>query len=176
VKSLSVDDLVGEFCRRWEETRVRDGRGDLTACIRFIRDTIRIGPEKANVRADIEDRRERKGLSVSPRPKQMRAVIGEIGDLVCAVAAARGVSIEEIVGQNRAQKVSTVRFEAMWLARSYGFSYPDIGAAMLRHHTTVIAGERVVRDRIAKRPGLRRELLALGARAGGARQPEKQAA
>lgn len=171
-RALTVDDLVVSFCWRWEKTR------DLTACMRFIRDTVRIGLTKAHVRAGIEDRRQSKGLPPAHEivPKRLRAVNGAISDLVCAVASARGVSIALVVGPNRSQRIAAVRFEAMWLARAYGFSYPDVGAAMLRRHTTVMAGERVVEARIAKRAGLRKELLAIGARAGGARQIEKRAA
>lgn len=162
-RALTVDDLVVAFSWRWEKTR------DLTPVMRFIRDVVRLGLTKAHIRAGIEDRRERKGLPPAHQvvPKRLRAVDGAISDLVCAVASARKISIELIVGPSRLRRIAIVRQEAMWLARAYGFSYPDIGAAMLRHHTSVMAGERVTGARISKRPGLRKELLAIGSRAGG---------
>lgn len=177
-RALSDDDLADEFAIRWDRTRELTGQGDLKACMRFIRDTIRLGRTKAYVRADIEDRRRANGLTPIPpvAPRKPRAVSGRICDLVAAVAFTYDVPLAEILGQGRSRSVTPIRHKAMWLAHAHGFSYPDIGAVMLRHHTSVLGGARVVEARIAKRPALRKDLLAIGARSGGARQIEKRAA
>lgn len=78
----------------------------------------------------------------SPRLKQV----------IAAVAAARGVKVDELVGPRRPRRIVEPRQEAMWLARQVtGLSLPQIGAAFGgRDHTTVMASVRVVDQRRAQ--------------------------
>jgi hypothetical protein len=57
---------------------------------------------------------------------------------------------------------TSVRDEAAWLLRNDGLSYPAIALALgLKCHTSAMDGVARMEARIAERPGLRDELLAL---------------
>lgn len=70
-------------------------------------------------------------------------------EIVRRVAAARGCSVEEILGLSRERVIAWPRQEAMWHCRrvrradgSHRYSLPQIGAFFGRDHTTVLHGVR----------------------------------
>lgn len=68
-----------------------------------------------------------------------------LGRILPAVALAFGVTVNDIRGNRRTQTVADARAAAMYLMRHrMARSYPDIGAAFGRHHTTVIDAVRRV--------------------------------
>jgi chromosomal replication initiation ATPase DnaA len=70
------------------------------------------------------------------------AVLGE-------VSLAHQVPWDEIVSLKRG-KVGLARHHCMWLLRQRGYSYPEIGRAMGRDHSSVISGIRKHAARIAE--------------------------
>lgn len=88
--------------------------------------------------------------------------------IIAAVAIHRGVDIDVLVspdGGNR--QAFQARHEVMWLLRQHEFSYRLIAIATNRKdHTSVMNGIERVEVRIAARPELRDELLALVGGAG----------
>jgi len=75
-------------------------------------------------------------------------------DILQAVAIVSPYSNDEIIGPSRALDLAHWRACAMWIARQYtGQSYPQIGRAFNRDHTTVLyavrRGSALDQDRIA---------------------------
>jgi len=74
-------------------------------------------------------------------------------ELQSALTAARSatghsVSMAELLSENREGPVAMVRQATFWLLRNQtGWSYPRIGKAMDRDHTTVMHGVRRTADR-----------------------------
>lgn len=67
-----------------------------------------------------------------------------------AVAAYHGILYEHIMGPNRSRRYAFPRQQAMWLSRKLTkLSYPQIGEKFLRHHTTILSGERRVNSCMA---------------------------
>lgn len=67
--------------------------------------------------------------------------------LVEIVAGYYGVTSGEVLGRGRSQSVADARSVAMWLTReTYKMSYPEIGRAFGRDHTTVMHACRKVKD------------------------------
>ncbi len=62
--------------------------------------------------------------------------------IVRAVAAAAGISREELVDGRRWRDRVVARWAAMRIARGYGYSTPRIGRVLSRDHTTVVVGLR----------------------------------
>ncbi len=65
-----------------------------------------------------------------------------IHDCIFAASRAFNVSPTELSRHDRSFRASHPRFAAMYMARLWGFSFPRIGQAMGRDHTTVMSGER----------------------------------
>ncbi len=65
-----------------------------------------------------------------------------IRDCIEAASRAFNVSTMDIARQDRSLRAARPRFAAMYMARQWGFSFPRIGQAMRRDHTTVISGAR----------------------------------
>lgn len=67
--------------------------------------------------------------------------------IVERVAAESGVKAHEIRGQHRDRRTTNARARVAVAMRQRGFSFPEIGATLDRHHTTVMdlvrRGERV---------------------------------
>ena len=76
--------------------------------------------------------------------------------IVGEVAALRGVTPADILGQGRARVYSRPRQEAMHRLRELGYSFPEIARGLNRlDHTTVIQGVRAHKARlIAKDPNM----------------------
>lgn len=96
-------------------------------------------------------------------------------DIVRLVADAYRVSQCEIQASRKTKRLAHARQVAMYLCRELsGESYPEIGRAMRRHHSTVIHGVQKIRRLVAEDPGvelevyeLRRSILARTEAAGG---------
>jgi chromosomal replication initiation ATPase DnaA len=60
-------------------------------------------------------------------------------DMLGQVAGSHGVSVDELIVHNNTPRMVGARREfAVW-ARSQGYSLPEIGHILNRHHTTVLA-------------------------------------
>ena len=71
-------------------------------------------------------------------------------NVVCAAAAAAGVTLGQMVGQGRDRDVLRFRFAACWIMRQRGWSFPQIGQAMGgRDHSTVLNAFDVIVARLA---------------------------
>jgi hypothetical protein len=80
--------------------------------------------------------------------------------VVNAIARNHDVSVEKMLRRYTRGAAAQALFEAMWVLREMGFSYPDIAEVVERKsHADVIRGVRKVEARIKARPALRRELL-----------------
>lgn len=102
----------------------------------------------------------------SPQGSFMSAGTAQINRIVLQVSKATGVKPNEIMGQSRTRHVVRARFAAMVITRDYlGLSYPAIGRAFNRDHTSVINAMRKVdalvadadlydMEEIARRAGL----------------------
>lgn len=60
---------------------------------------------------------------------------------IAGVAARHGIDPGEIhPGRSHVRRVSRARQEVYWLLQFQGYSLAEIGAAMDRHHTTIMYG------------------------------------
>lgn len=66
--------------------------------------------------------------------------VGPVMQISEEVAAATGVPIRSILGRDRDAKTAEARQLVMFLARRAGLSFPAIGYAMNRDHTTIKHG------------------------------------
>ncbi len=67
-------------------------------------------------------------------------------DIVLAVCSTWKVERHELLGRARPKPLADARQATMVLARDIaGLSYPAIGIALGRHHTTIMLGVRAVR-------------------------------
>lgn len=65
-------------------------------------------------------------------------------EIVGRVAKAHAVTVADLKGPSRDERIVHVRRLAMREARKQRYSLPEIGRALNRHHTTVLAGLRAV--------------------------------
>lgn len=73
------------------------------------------------------------------------------GVIIPAVAAAAGITSREILSERRERRAVQARHAAMWLAREMsGYSYPAIGRAFRRDHTSVLYGVARTETRLAR--------------------------
>lgn len=79
----------------------------------------------------------------------------QIEDIISNVAHVTGISAAAICGPRRDEEVIEARHIAMYLANRDGASYARIGRAMRRDHTTVMAGVRSIKAKMAEKPELR---------------------
>ncbi len=92
-----------------------------------------------------------------------KITIGEIIDVMCEIA---GVERWQMLSERRHRRTTRARQAAMWLAhRATGKSYPTIGRAFNRDHTTVMHAVKVFESRTseAERNDLLAEVHALAA-------------
>lgn len=61
-----------------------------------------------------------------------------LDEVLRKVSAATGVEIQDILGQSRQKKIAQARIAVYRELRAMGYSFPEIGAAMSRDHTTVL--------------------------------------
>lgn len=78
------------------------------------------------------------------------SVIDDIAAIQRRVAKAYGVSVGEIISMRQERRPTEARVMAMWLARNMtGASYPCLGRAFDRDHSTVLRDVRSVERRRA---------------------------
>lgn len=77
-------------------------------------------------------------------PPQSRAVASYV-DYVCR---RYGVTQVDIYGRSHSRKYAHPRQEVMWLARQAGLSFPQIGKALGRDHTSILHGIRAHEARL----------------------------
>lgn len=81
---------------------------------------------------------------LSQKPKfRARAVPNELDAIVIQVAAEHGIDVATLVRRNNGPMAVRIRKEAMKRARTAGYSLPEIGSSLQRHHTTVLHHLRV---------------------------------
>lgn len=103
-------------------------------------------------RIDLEIERETRFQSRMKRLEgDTRIAIATRGDwskrLVIHVAEHYGVKPADILGKRRGRRVSEARHVTSWLLRESGRTYPEIGRALLRDHTSAMYGvKRVDRE------------------------------
>lgn len=79
-------------------------------------------------------------------------------------AEAFGTTHQKVMSRRRTHDVLPARWVAMWLCRELTpWSYPSIGRALDRHHSTVHYGVQIVRQHIADDTELGRTALRLRA-------------
>lgn len=88
---------------------------------------------------------------MTPRPR--------IQDIVLAVCSTWKIERHDLLGRARPKDVVAARQAAMILAREMaGLSYPAIGKALGRHHTTILLGVRALRRKRARDEALRKHI------------------
>lgn len=71
-------------------------------------------------------------------------------DILKQIADSYGVTIADLVGKSREQRIVRPRHHAMWLIRQQTkLSYPQIGRMFHQDHTTVIAACRAYERRLS---------------------------
>ena len=78
------------------------------------------------------------------RPSRKVRYSPEIATIAAAAARCAGLKVAHLVGQGRATSVVRARRVAMWIAHERGFSYSEIGRALQRDHSTVMASVRAL--------------------------------
>lgn len=85
--------------------------------------------------------------ATAPKAKPPRRAVvslvmlgGKVRQIVEAVAAQHGVKPQDILGPDRTHYVAMARQEVMYHARLAGLSLAQIGRALGRDHSTVLAG------------------------------------
>lgn len=78
----------------------------------------------------------------------VNAMAGTVAVVLAEVSGIYDVTAAEIRGHGRTKRVGRARQHAMAILRDrYSWSYPEIGLALGRDHTTVIAGVRAHHER-----------------------------
>lgn len=80
-----------------------------------------------------------------------RIAVASRGDLaahiVAHVAAHYGIKAADILGERRSKRISEARHVTSWLLRESGRTYPEIGRALNRDHTSAMYGvKRIERE------------------------------
>ena len=82
-----------------------------------------------------------------------------IEDIIKAVCATYDVTYADMLSRNKTQPLATARQVAMFLAcKLTGNSFPTIGAAVDRNHTTAMYGTRSIQKRLDVEPDLKKTL------------------
>ena len=71
-----------------------------------------------------------------------------VGGYVDYVCRRYGITRADIYGRSHSRKYAHPRQEVMWLARQAGLSFPQIGKALGRDHTSVLHGIRAHEARL----------------------------
>lgn len=80
-------------------------------------------------------------------------------DVIAHVAEYRGILAPQIKGYGRHADVAMARAEAAWLLRvELRMSFPSIGAALHKDHSTIIAACKKIEARVESRSGYLEEL------------------
>ena len=84
-----------------------------------------------------------------------KAATPSLRDIEAAVCARFGLTVEQLRGPGRVRGIARPRQIIMYLAREMTvLSYPRIGAYFHRDHTTVLWGERRIRQLMVEKPKL----------------------
>lgn len=78
----------------------------------------------------------------------LKYTIKEVNRLINLAAEATGVNRELILSPERSREVVKARQWVMYHARQRGHSFPNIGMAMDRDHSTIIHGVRAHAQRM----------------------------
>lgn len=81
------------------------------------------------------------------------------GPIIYAAADLYGVSIDQVLSTSEEIHVVRARQAAAWLMHRQGLSYPQIGRALKRHHTTMMHAVR----RVESQPPVKAVLVGLEA-------------
>lgn len=103
--------------------------------------------------------RMRRFLDAEIAEERRRLATVDTPQMVRAAADLYGTTPEAIRGPARDKSIATARMVACWLLRQTGLSYPEIGRAVDRDHTTVMHACRVI-DNDPTRLAIARQLLA----------------
>jgi chromosomal replication initiation ATPase DnaA len=78
-------------------------------------------------------------------------------DIIRHTAEGHGLNVGDLTGRNRSRKLVRARQEAMWRARQVKrpdgrnrYSFPQIGRALNRDHSTIVHGAAAHRDRLSE--------------------------
>lgn len=74
----------------------------------------------------------------------------DLWSVIWRCARKHGATQEQVLGSSRLKHVAAARHEVFLALREAGWSFPAIGAAMNRDHTTVMAGVKKAQERAAK--------------------------
>jgi chromosomal replication initiation ATPase DnaA len=79
------------------------------------------------------------GLTGPYRPAgKPYAVVVELSNLLSSVANRNGLTVEELLERDNSPSLVKVRRQFAAEAHAKGFSLPEIGRVLHRHHTTVL--------------------------------------
>lgn len=108
------------------------------------------------------------GMDISPHMDSLLKELTEeevnirrlsIEDIIKAVCATYDVTYADMLSRNKTQPLATARQAAMFLAcKLTQNSYPAIGAALDRNHTTAMHGTRTIQKRLDVEPELKKTL------------------
>lgn len=102
-----------------------------------------------------------------PKPRAVPLALdraAQIAILLGAVAAARGITVEQMTGEGKPRTVVLARrIAAQFLITELGLSQSHAGRLLNRDHTTIFFGSRALRRRLAADPVLVGEVAALRA-------------
>lgn len=82
------------------------------------------------------------------RPIEADTPVTAAEDIATKIAGRYGWGLSELRGRGRSQDACTLRKLIAGVLRSQGFSYPVIGRALNRHHTTILDGQQRVQRAI----------------------------
>lgn len=75
-----------------------------------------------------------------PAPPPPPAAVGaQLRELLIATCEAFGYTYQELTGPVRSKMIVSARREFARVARERGYSLPEIGRALRRHHTTILS-------------------------------------
>lgn len=164
---IDDDRLVAMFCTTWKRT------GDLEASLRVIYDTGRLGATKALARGSRSLRVSRRRAMLA---RSMESAVARGKAIASAAPALRTfarecrVQVDDVLTPVNTPDVVTLRYEAMWVLRqAKSLSYPVTAQTCgYMNHSDAIRGCRVVEQRMASDPALRRRLQRLVVKCRGA--------
>jgi len=108
---------------------------------------------------------ERYGVALVPTP---------VARIVAATAEAFGLDPSDLLGKDRSKSVKEGRQAAYLVARRCTrLSYPELGRAFGKNHTTVLAGVRSMGAQCARDPGLNEMVTLLVERFGEVEERER---
>lgn len=115
-----------------------------------------------SARPPLESRNRRAAVKASWE-RRTTLIEQRAASILTAVAERHGIDVEWMLGRYAPAPAGEARDEATWLLRRLPMSFPEVAIATGRKdHTSAMDGVARTEARIAARPALRAELLALG--------------